>query len=123
MLRTAVFLAAAFFASPALATGGFTCEANDGSRLALSGVTGHGVVTPLVGARLRLGERLLSSDGDAPGLAIAQSWIDDERLWVDLVDPQAMRFEARLRVKVGKGGATGTLERDGRAHPVRCEVD
>lgn len=110
-------------ATPALATGGFECRTTDGSDIALNGVTGHGIVTPLVGARLHVGDTLLTSQSDDATIAVAQSWIDGERLWLDLVDPQALRFEARLRATVKGHAATGTLVRDGRTHPVRCTVD
>lgn len=111
-------------AEPASATGGFDCRTTDGSNIALSGAVGHVIGNPLVTAHLQLGERTLSTVGDEPVLVIARSWLDAERIWVDLADPQLSRFEAQLRVRLGRNWtATGTLVRDGRTHPVRCETE
>jgi hypothetical protein len=111
-------------ATPALATGGFDCRTTDRSGLRVSGVTGRGIVTPLVSARLVEGRRTLSTSGERPLLAIGQSWIDAREIRLDLVDPQALRFEARLRAKVmPRNQATGTIVRGGRTHPVRCTFE
>lgn len=114
-----------FVATPALATGGFDCRTTDGSNLRLAGVVGHVVGAPLVGATLFLGERALATtDPPEPQLVIARSWLDGERIWIDLADPQRFRYKAQLRVRVGAGWTgTGTLVRDGVTHPVRCEVE
>ena len=111
-------------ASPALATGGFDCRTTDGSDIGLSGTIGHVAGSPLVAATLRLGERVLATATDRPQIAIGRSWIDAREIRVDLVDPQATRFEAELRARImTRLGATGTLRRDGRTHPVRCSVE
>lgn len=125
-MRKTLFLAAPLLlaATPAFATGGFNCRSTDGSNISLSGAVGHVMGAPLVTAHLGLGERILSSAGSEPALVIARSWLDSERIWVDLADPQLSRFEAQLRVRVGANWtATGTLVRDGITHPVRCEVE
>lgn len=123
MIKRIAATAALFLAAPALATGGFECRATDGSGLALAGTVGHGIVTPLVGARLTADGVVRATHGEQPEVAVAQSWIDGERLWLDLVDPQALRFEARLRAIVKGYEAKGTIVRDGKTHPVRCHVD
>lgn len=111
-------------AAPAFATGGFDCRTTDGSGIGLSGAVGHVAGSPLVTAHLRLGERMLSTTGQDPQLVIARSWLDAERIWVDLADPGLFGFEAQLRVRVGaRSTATGTLARDGVTRPVRCEVE
>ncbi|HWT13083.1 MAG TPA: hypothetical protein VN231_10055 [Allosphingosinicella sp.] len=125
-MKRSLFLAMLLLlpASPALATGGFDCRATDGSGIALSGAVGRVVGNPLVTSHLRLGERTLSTTGAEPALVIARSWLDAERIWVDLADPRLSRFEAQLRVRVGANWtATGNLVRGGRTHPVRCEVE
>ena len=57
------------------------------------------------------------------GLAIAQAWIDERLLWVDLADPNLERFEGRLRAtfQPRSGIATGTFDRAGRTYRMRCE--
>ena len=111
-------------ATPAFATGGFDCRTTDRSNIVMSGTIGRVIGSPLVAAHLRLGDRALSTTDPEPPLVIARSWIDARELRVDLADPQVERFEAQLRARIGRrGGATGTLVRDGVTHPVRCEIE
>jgi hypothetical protein len=113
-----------FAATPALATGGFDCRTTDRSNIRVSGTIGHGIVNPLVGARLVAGERIFSTEGQHPEIAIGQSWIDSREIRVDLVDPQASRFEVQLRLLTRPAWvATGTLVRAGRTHRVRCTLE
>jgi hypothetical protein len=122
--RTLLVLPLLLASAPALATGGFDCRATDGSELSLAGTVGHTITSPLVGARLQLGERLLTTTENGAPIAVGRSWIDADEIRADLVDGNATRFEAQLRVRVGRrGAATGTLVRDGVSHPVRCEVE
>lgn len=124
MSRLLIVLPLLAAAVPAWATGGFDCRSTDGSGLRMSGAVGHVIGAPLVSAHLHFGERALSTADPEPQLVIARSWLDSERIWVDLADPQLSRFEAQLRVRVGANWtATGTLVRDGLTHPVRCEVE
>jgi hypothetical protein len=50
--------------------------------------------------------------------------MDQRYLWLDLVDAQASRFEAKLRAtfqpKLRGRPAIGTLVRNGRSYRVRC---
>lgn len=120
------FLAAPLLlaAAPALATGGFDCRATDGSGVALTGTVGHLLTSPLVAARLKAGGRTLSTSGEAPEIMIGRSWIDAREIRVDLVDANAIRFEAQLRARIGaRGNAIGTLRRGGTTHPVRCTLE
>ena len=124
-MKYGLFLAIALFVpGPALATGGFDCRTTDGSGITVGGTLGRGAGNPLVGARLRLGDRTLSTSDEQPQIAVGQSWIDEREIRLDLIDPQGLRFEARLRARIApRSGATGTLLRDGRSHPVRCTVE
>lgn len=111
-------------AAPALATGGFDCEATDGSGVGMSGTIGHVVGAPLVGATLRFDGQMLSTTDPEPRIVIARSWIDEHELRVDLADPQMERFEAQLRArKSADWGAEGTLVRGDRTYRVRCELE
>ena len=113
-----------FAATPAAASGGFTCRTTDGSDIMMTGTIGRVIGAPLVAAHLRLGTETLSTTDAQPRVAIARSWIDTDEIRVDLADPQAERFAAQLRARIGHAGrATGTLVRDGVTHPVRCEVE
>ncbi len=107
----AVMLAAA--AAPAFATSGLQCRPRSGAGPTLDLVVGHGAGPALVAARL----------GGKP-MTVAQSWIDSRYLWVDLVDANATRYEAKLRAvfqpRLRGRPALGTLVRGGRTYRVRC---
>ena len=118
------FVALALVASPALATGGFECRATDRSGIRMDGVVGHVIAAPLISARLVTPGRILTTAGANPDLAVGRSWLDAREIRIDLVDLQATRFEAQLRVRIMvRNGGVGTLVRAGRAHPVRCTVE
>ena len=124
MRSFALALPLLLIAAPAHATGGFDCEATDGSGIGMSGTVGRVVGAPLVGAALHLGDRTLATTDADPRIVIARSWIDEHEIRVDLADPRLERFEARLRARPARDGtASGTLERDGRTRPVRCELE
>jgi hypothetical protein len=111
-------------ATPTFATGSLDCRTTDGSEIALSGSIGRVIGSPLVAARLRLGDRVLATTDAEPQVAIVRSWIDEREVRVDLVDANVERFEAQLRARIdARGVVTGTLVRDGVTHPVRCELE
>ena len=108
-----IALALAAAAAPAFATSGLQCRPRGGPGPTLDLVVGHGAGPALVAARL----------GGKP-MTVAQSWIDQRYLWLDLVDSNATRYEARLRAvfqtKLRGRPALGTLVRAGRTYRVRC---
>ncbi len=122
----AALVLALLAASPAHATAGLQCRPVSGSGPVLEIVIGHGAGPAVTGVTLREHKRLLSIPRRAGGdpLVVQQSWIDRQRLWLDLVDAQAMRYEAKLRATFGTGRrastATGTLVRGGKTYKVRC---
>lgn len=123
--RTSAALIAALLlcvAQPALASASFECATTDGSNIVMAGNMARAIAAPLNAVSLQIGGRTLSSTSEPPQILVGQSWLDAHELKVDLVDPQMERFEAQLRVRIGaEGEATGTLTRNGRSHPVRCE--
>ena len=125
MKRFLLLAAALLFAgSPALATGGFDCRTTDGSGLVMSGTIGRVIGAPLVAAHLQIDGRTLGTNDPDPQIAIGRSWIDQHEIKVDLVDAQAERFAAELRVRLTRrGDGTGTLVRNGRTHRVFCTVE
>ena len=124
MRHALLFVGLAFAASPAFATGGFECRAEDRSGIRMDGVVGHVIASPLISARLLTPGRTYSTAGPTPQLAIGRSWLDAREIRVDLVDLRATRFEAQLRVRIMlRNQGVGTLVRAGRTHPVRCTVE
>jgi len=57
-------------------------------------------------------------------IRIGQSWIDRQYIWLDLVNAEGTRFEARLRAaiqpKYKYPVGIGTIVRNGRTYRVRC---
>ncbi|MBC7986023.1 MAG: hypothetical protein H7X93_05050 [Sphingomonadaceae bacterium] len=120
-MRYALALVLLLASSPAIASAGFECETTDSSEVTIGGGMARAIAAPLERATLVIGNLMLSTETDPPTLAIGQSWLDRERLWVDLVDPQLERFEAQLRVSIdAEGDARGALILDGRDYPISC---
>ncbi|HYJ29693.1 MAG TPA: hypothetical protein VEW25_05055 [Allosphingosinicella sp.] len=123
--RLAAFalLLAAFAAAPAQATQGLLCRPVSGSgpSLALVLAAGGGVA----GASLIEGRQTRSTFSERDGLAVRQSWIDEQRVWLDLTDLQRENDEGRLRAAFVRRGrywhVAGTFVRAGRLYRVRCE--
>lgn len=121
----AAALIALGLSSPALATGGFECRPLKGSGPVLNLVVGHTISPRPLSVTIQDGQTRLSTHGPGAQLAIGQSWIDGRHLWLDVADPHATRFEARLRArfngKLRGRPAIGTLTRNNRTWRVRCD--
>jgi hypothetical protein len=113
---------ACFSASPAAATQGQSCRVLSGTGPSIGIVIGS---TGIAGASLTEGGATRNTMAADPPLAIAQAWIDEQRLWIDLTDPNHMRSEGRLRLAwTGRGRGrhlAGTFVRGGRLYRLRCE--
>jgi len=114
-------------ATPAAATTGYRCEPVAGAGPRLHLVVGHAVAPQIVAAARLDDGRLLTTQPDGavpPTLVIVRSWIDKQRLWIDLADAQAMRWEGQLRAswqpRLRGRPAAGTFVRGGRTYRVRC---
>jgi hypothetical protein len=117
----AAALAAGLAAAPAAATQGQLCRPVSGSGTSVSFITGAG----LAGVRIVEPRYTLSTGGPNARIAVRQSWFDEQRVWIDLTDPNAMLDEGKLRLAwVGRGRArhlAGTFVRNGRLTRLRCE--
>lgn len=103
----------ALSATPAQATGGLVCRTAGERPIEVSLVIGHTVVSSVVSARLVDGSEQVP-------VAVAQAWLEPDELRLDLVDPQALRHELRLRAKRNGRTLDGTLWRGGKRRWVRC---
>jgi hypothetical protein len=111
-----------FAAAPALATGGFDCRTAGEENIRLAIVTGHGVAPTVAQVRLFDGRRQFSTAGEGEPIAVAQSWLDDDGLKLDLVDAQAQNYVARLRLSFVARGSdpVGDLHYGDRRYRVSC---
>jgi hypothetical protein len=100
-------------ASPAWATGGLACRTAGPRPIDVELVLSHTVVSSVVSARLR-------DSGREIAVAVAQAWLDPAELRLDLVDPNAMRHELRIRARKAGRGYDGSLWRGGIRRWVRC---
>ena len=118
----AAFTAAAFLtsASPAFATGSASCRGTINPEITLDLVIGH-MVGPVI-AQARFGDGTVTGNG---GATIAQSWLDEQALHLDIVDSNGSRYVARLRTTrpSERGPYAGTLRYGGRAYQVRCRIE
>ena len=126
-LAIATALAFVTFAAPGSATAGLQCRPVGNGGPVLNIVLGEGPVRAVTGISLHERHRILTTphrpDGDP--LVIAQSWIDHQHLWMDLVDAEGIRYEGKLRARFNQRlrgrPAIGTLTRNGRTYHVRCK--
>lgn len=112
-LPVAAAFAVVAFESPAHATGGMVCQTAGPRPVSLSLVIGHTAVSHVVQARL-------SDNGVNVPVTVAQSWLDQSELRLDLTDPNAERHELRLRVRAKGKGYDGSLWRNAKRRWVRC---
>ena len=111
-----------FVATPAFATGGFDCRASDEDNIRLTIVTGHGVAPTVAQVRFSDGRRSFSTVGEGEPIVVAQSWLDNTGVKIDLVDAQVQNYVARLRLSfVARGAnAVGDLYYEDRRIRVSC---
>jgi hypothetical protein len=115
-MRLALFLAvplALLAAVPAQATGGLSCETAGANPIHVQLVIGHTAVSSVVQARL-------TDNGAEVPVTIAQAWLVERELRLDLTDPNAERHELRLLAKRKGDNYDGSLWRGGKRRWVRC---
>ena len=100
-------------AVPAQATGGLFCETVGANPIQVQLVIGHTAVSAVVQARLT------DNGADVP-VTVAQAWLVERELRLDLTDPNAERHELRLLAKRKGDNYDGSLWRGGKRRWVRC---
>jgi hypothetical protein len=86
-------------------------------------VVGHLVGPAIAQARLTDGRQTIQTANG--GAAIAQAWLDEHALNLDLTDAGGIDYLARLRTwrRHARGEYVGTLRYAGRTHQVRCRIE
>jgi hypothetical protein len=111
-----ILICSAMIASPAFATEGMTC-APPGKDWPLVGLTiGHAAEPGVANA-------VLVDDKGEVTVEVSQSFIDDDKVWVNLGDEGLMNLVAKLRAEGPPGKIYGTLSYKGKTYKVRCSSD
>ena len=100
-------------AAPAHATGGLVCQTAGTRPIEAALVIGHAAVQSIVSARL-------ADNGRAIPVTVAQSWLEPKEIRLDLVDPNAVRHELRLRATWNGRAYDGSIWRNGKRRWIRC---
>jgi len=100
-------------ATPARATGGLVCRTAGARPVEAWLVISHTAVPSVVSARLADRGR------DVP-VKVAQSWLEQNEIRIDLTNGNATRHELRLRAKLNGSTYDGSLWRNGVRRWVRC---
>jgi hypothetical protein len=121
-IASCIAVVLSFAATPAFATGTILCRSTtsptDGPSLALTGGRGTGIVR----ARLTQNGAGFTTGAGAGAPVIAQAWVDDWQLKLDIVDANADGRIARLDTRRRAGSSyTGILIYRGRTWRVRCQ--
>lgn len=116
-------LGTAAFAAPAHATDTLTCRGTANPRVRLDLSIGHLVGGVVAQAALTEGNAsLITGQGQA---TLAQAWIDDRQLLVEVLDgnSEARIVELRTTRRGTRGAYAGTMKVRGRTHRVRCRYE
>jgi hypothetical protein len=122
-MKVATLLAAAtlFAAAPTFATSTIECNAAGRARLGFYLNVGSGPGQAISGVHLFEGRTEVTAGLNRTSPAIAQSWIDERDLRLDLIDSNAEHYVARLNArKTRQDTYVGTLVYNGRTYPMTC---
>lgn len=102
--------------APATATESMSCSppGDDGPSVGLA--IGHAAEPGVANAYFFDGK-------DEIKVAVSQSWLDDDKVWVNLGDPDLMELMVKLRASGPPGNIRGTLTYKGKTWKVRCSGD
>jgi hypothetical protein len=100
-------------AAPAHATGGLICSTAGTRSVEAALVISHTAVPAIVSARLTEAGRNIP-------VRVAQAWLETGEIRIDLVDPNAVRHELRLRAKWNGRTFDGSIWRNAKRSWIRC---
>ena len=124
VLKWAVCLGAMVSASPALATGGYTCSATDGSSIEFHATVGRSNAPSVPGVIMIVDGKETSTTDTALNVEVGQSWIDSKYAMIEVVKKKDSSTYAKLVTRLDEDGkGKGTLDYLGKTHPVACEIE
>ena len=100
-------------ATPAFATQTMVCAGEGKGAPSVGLAIGHAAEPGIVSA-------YFEADGKEVKVAVSQSWLDDDKVWVNLGDPDLMEIVARLRASGKPDNLRGTLAYKGKTWKIRC---
>lgn len=115
-MRGAAALVLLIGAAPAAATQGMTCSAPGENTPSVGLAIGHAAEPGVANAFFWDGKEEIK-------VGVSQSWLDDERIWVNLGDPDLMEILVKLRATGAPNRMRGTLTYKGKTWKVKCDFD
>lgn len=103
-------------AAPATATQSMTCSGPAKNTPSVGLAIGHAAEPGVANAFFWDGKEEIK-------VAVSQSWFDDDRVWVNLGDPDLMEILVKLRASGTRNRLRGTLTYKGRTWKVKCDFD
>ena len=100
-------------AMPAAATQTTICSADEKGGPSVGLAIGHAAEPGVASA-------YFEADGKEVKVAVSQSWLDDDKLWVNLGDPDLMEVLVKLRANGPPDNLRGTLAYKGKTWKIRC---
>ena len=100
-------------ACPVGATQTMICDSKDKGAPSVGLAIGHAAEPGVASA-------YFDADGKEVKVAVSQSWLDDDKVWVNLGDPDLMEILVKLRASGKPGDLRGTLTYKGKTWKIRC---
>ena len=108
-----VTLALLLAAAPASATQTMVCDGEGKNAPSVGLAIGHAAEPGVANAYFQ-------ADGKEVKVAVSQSWLDDDKVWVNLGDPDLMEILVKLRASGPPDNLRGTLVYKGKTWKIRC---
>ena len=115
IVRAGLLVGLALAAAPAGATQTMVCDSNEKGSPSVGLAIGHAAEPGVASAYFE--------DGKEVKVAVSQSWLDDDKVWVNLGDPDLMVILVKLRASGKPDNLRGTLTYKGKTWKVRCSGD
>ena len=103
-------------AAPVAATESMDCSGEGEGAPSVGLAIGHAAEPGVANAYFSDGKQEIK-------VAVSQSWLDDDKVWVNLGDPDLMELLVKLRASGPPGNIRGTLTYKGKTWKVRCTGD